>query len=335
MVKNDIFNVTLNDKDKKIELLFQYFRKNGFPNYNIKDYNSHKELLKVINFDDNKILDGDKIKQVMNGCGFLWTYFPHWIEIPCGNDTALIDNWNDDDKLRALIRKTYDWQLKHGNGKFTINRIRQNAKVYCSKQSVSNFRPTVAKYIYNTYGNKGVVFDMCSGFGGRLLGFLASNCKKYIGCEPSTKTYEGLIQLKNDFSYVDKKVEIHKLGCEDIILEPNSVDLCFTSPPYFDTEKYSNEETQSYIKYPNKTEWLEGFLYTMFYKCFKILKDNGYLILNIANVKTFIDLEQEAIKGAYLAGFELVDTKYLILSSIAGKGVKKEPIFIFKKVLNR
>lgn len=330
-MNKDIFKVTTEDKDEKIELLFKYFRQNGFPNYNIKDYNPHKELEKVISFDDNKLLVGDDLKQVMNGCGFLWTYFPHWVEIPCGNDVALIDNWNDDEKLKTLIRKTYDWQLKHGNGSFTINRIRQNAKVYCAKQSVSNFRPTVAKYIYNTYGNNGTVFDMCSGFGGRLFGFLASNCKKYIGCEPSTKTYEGLIKLKNDFSYVNKKVELHKIGCEEIELEPESVDLCFTSPPYFDTEKYSNEETQSYIKYPNKTEWTEGFLYTMFYKCYKALKKGGYLILNIANVNSFVDLEQEAINGAYLAGFELVDIKYLILSSIAGKGVKKEPIFIFKK----
>jgi len=91
--------------------------------------------------------------------------FPHWIDIKCaGEKNTLSENWDDDDKLRKLILKTYKWQLKHGNGKFTTNRIRQNAKVYCSKQSVSNFRPTVAKYIYNIYGNSGNVWDMSGGY---------------------------------------------------------------------------------------------------------------------------------------------------------------------------
>ena len=144
-----------------------------------------------------------------------------------------------------------------------------------NKQSVSNFRPMVAKYIYNTYGNNGIVWDMSCGWGGRLLGFLASNCKKYIGTEPSTKTFNGLLDMKKDYEYVNKDIELHKIGSEDFKPISESIDLCFTSPPYFNTEKYSNEPTQSYIKYPTENEWVNGYLKDTICNCYKALKMGG------------------------------------------------------------
>ena len=326
------FKVDVSKRQEELEYLFNYWRNKGFPNYTKEEYDYKKELAKIINFDDSKILNGKDLKQTMHGCGFLWTYFPHWITIRCCEDKSIIDNWNDDEKLKSLIRKTYDYEIKHNGGRFTVNRLRQNAKVYCSKQSVSNFRPTVAKYIYNTYGNNGVIWDMSGGFGGRLLGFLASNCKHYIATEPSTLTYEGLLKIKNDYSYVDKKVEIFKMGSEDFIPKKESLDLCFTSPPYFDTEKYSEEQSQSYIKFVTRQKWLDGFLRRTIENCYFALKENGYMIINIANVKSFQNLEQETVRLANETGFELTDTLYLTLSSIAGKGIKREPVFVFQKM---
>ena len=281
-------------------------------------------------FDEKSILQGKDLKQTMNGCGFLWTYFPHWNTVKCGgDDKSVLDHWNNDEELYTLIRKTVDYEIKHNKGIFTTNRLRQNSKVYCSKQSVSNFRPTVAKYIYNTYGNNGVVWDMSSGFGGRLLGFLASNCSKYIGTDPSTPTYNGLLEMKKDYEYLCKDIELLCKGSETYVPKENSLDLCFTSPPYFDTEKYTDEDTQSYKKFPTTQMWLNGFLKQTIENCYIGLKDSGYLIINIANTKSYKTIEDDLLVVANEVGFELVDTLYLILSSIAGKGVKREPVFIF------
>lgn len=327
------FKIDKYNQKEKIQKIFQYYKKHGFPNYNQNKYDKNKELQKLINFNESNIFIEDKkiIKQTMHSCGFLWTYFPHWIEVRCKNDMSLIDNWNDDIKLYSLIEKTYNYILKHGNGNWTENRIRQNAKVYCSKQSVSNFRPTVAKFIYNKFGNSGTVWDMSCGWGGRLFGFLASNCKKYIGTDPSTRTYEGLEKIKKDYTYIQKEIELHKIGSEDFCPEENSVDLCFTSPPYFDTEKYSEEQTQSYIKFPTIQKWVHGFLEQTFINCKKSLKSNGKLIINIANIDKY-DLEDITINTAIKCGFELEDKYLMELSSISGKGAKFEPIFIFKKI---
>ena len=321
--------------DESVENLCRYWREKGFPNYDSDSYDKKKELDKIIKFDESTIFKDGCFNQTMHGCGFLWTYFPHWIDVKCGKDEkSLIENWNDNEQLKSMMKKTLKFVIKYEYGKLSINRLRQNAKVYCSKQSVSNFRPTVAKYIYNTYGNNGVIWDMSSGWGGRLLGFLSSNCKKYIGTEPSTETFDGLIKLRNDFSYVNKEIELYKMGSEDFVPEKESLDLCFTSPPYFDTEKYSTEETQSYIKYSTKDNWINGYLKKTIENCYYGLKNNSYMIINIANTQEYDFLEKETIRLSTEIGFNHINTYHLKLSSISGKGVKKEPVFMFKKEIS-
>lgn len=319
------------NEQAQIDELFNYYRDYGFPNYNRQDYKKEHELDKICAFDERSIEHGVKLTQTMHGCGFLWTYFPHWIDVECNNGPSLAKCWANDDMLLTLIKKTYHWQEKHGHGFFTVNRLRQNAKVYCSRQAVSNFRPTVAKFIMNTYGNNGAVWDMCSGWGGRLLGFLASDMRKYIGTEPSSKTYQGLQEIKKDFSYVGKEIELYCRCSEDFQPTPCSLDLCFTSPPYYDTEHYSNESTQSYLKYPTYQLWAEKFLGQTIKNCYVGLKPGGILALNIANTPKYASLERDACAAAIGCGFSLYCVHRMVLSSIAGKGEKTEPIFIFRK----
>ena len=69
--------------------------------------------------------------------------------------------------------------------------------------------------------------------------------------------------------------------------------MCFTSPPYFDTEKYSEEPTQSYIKFPKENDWISGFLIKTIKNCHYGLKNEGYLALNIA--KTFEGLSSDFV----------------------------------------
>jgi hypothetical protein len=316
-VTQDVFEIK--DIDNALDVIFRYHRKQGFPHYNIPKIRRLRELTKLKNFDENGIFHDGKLDQTMHCLSLAWTYFPHWVEVACGNNTLKpIDYWNDDDKLKEIIKKTWDWQLKHGNGKFTLNRLRQNFKIYGGNQSVSNFRPTAAKYIYNTYGNNGVIWDMSCGWGGRLIGFLASDCKKYIGTEPSTKTFEGLLKLENELNIDNKIVELHKLGSEVFRPEKDTLDLCFTSPPYFDTEKYSDEETQSYKKYPSTDLWINGFLKDTISNCFHGLKKDGYMLMNIANTPKYKVIETETIRLSKEVGFDHIDTLYLVLSSVAG-----------------
>lgn len=322
------------DLDTEVEKLFHFYRENGYPNYSPENYDIRKEYRKLCDFNELSLVDGKTIKQNMLGLGILWTYFPHWVDVVCGNQQkSLRELWDDDTELRKLIRKTYVWKLKHGEPHWTHNRIRQNAKVYLAKQSVSNFRPTVAKLIYNLYGNNGDILDMSSGFGGRLFGFFASDCKTYTGIEPSSKTCEGLVNMISDLEWTGKSAEIYQTGSE--IYNPkwdDSFDLCFTSPPYFDTEKYSDEDTQSYRKYTTLDFWLEGFLKSTIENCWGYTKDDGHMVINIADTTKHKGLEEATVRYAVNCGFEFVDTLQMEMSAISkSKGRKTEPVFVFKK----
>ena len=328
------------DIDYGIDVIFDYYRRHGFPHYTIREDEKHTHMRKLQKFDVDSIFINNEIIQTMHCLRLAWTYFPHFWEIKCGGaKQSPMDIYNDDDKFKSTIRKCWNWNLKHFKGeeemeknKFHENRLRQSLKIYTGTQSVSNFRPTAAKLIYEKFGGDGVIRDMSSGWGGRLLGFLASsNTKHYIGTEPSTRTYEGLLKMKKDFSYISKKVDIYKQGSEDFIPKKESLDLCFTSPPYFDTEKYSDEPTQSYIKFPTGDKWMNEFIRKTMENCYYGLKKNCYMLINIANTPRHKFIEDGTIRVAEETGFTHEDILQLTLSSVMGSGYKYEPIFVFKK----
>ena len=327
------------DIDYGVDIIFDYYRRHGFPHYKIREEEKHEHMRKLKKFDIDTIFIDNQIVQTMHWLRLAWSYFPHFWTINCGSAKYTpMDIYNDDDKFKSAIRKTWNWNLKHFKGeenqdkkKFRENRLRQTLKIHTNSQSVSNFRPSAAKLIYEKFGGDGVVWDMSAGFGGRLLGFLAaSNTKHYIGTEPSTRAYEGLLQICEDFFYINKKVDIYKQGSEDSVFG-ESLDLCFTSPPYFDTEKYSDEPTQSYIKYPTQDEWVNGFLRSTIENCYIGLKKGGYMLYNIANTSKYKFIEEETVKISKELGFAQEETLQLTLSSVMGAGYKYEPIFVFKK----
>jgi len=324
--------------DYGVEVIFNYYRRHGFPHYTIREDEKHDHMRKLQKFDIDTILDGDKIVQTMHGLRMAWTYFPHFWEVRCGSaKQSPMEIFYDDEKFKRTIKKCWKWCVKTYKGEnegtknvMHENRLRQSIKIYTGTQSVSNFRPTAAKLIYEKFGGD-TIWDMSCGWGGRLIGFLASSRKRYIGTEPSSLTFEGLQKIKEDFFYLKKSVELHKLGSEEFIPDRNSLDLCFTSPPYFDTEKYSDENTQSYIKFPTKEEWVNGFLRKTIENCYRGLKDGKYMLINIANTPKYKFIEEETQKIAKELGFVQNDTLQLTLSSVMGAGYKYEPIFVFKK----
>ena len=318
------------------EGLFRYYRGKGFPNYPREAYSVRAELDKIISANRDEFYSESTMiyGKYPSANGFLFSYFPHWIDVGCGQSASLRDSWNDDRLLRQLIRKTVTYCKKHGED-WTENRVRQNAKVYCAKQSVSNFNPICAKLIYDEFAHNGTVYDMSMGWGGRLLGFYGSTATRYIGTDPSVRTYLGLQELNTDLaraSRVRKSVAMFNYGSELFSPEPiiGTVDLCFTSPPYFDTERYSEEPTQSYIAYPEPSAWIAGFLGKTISNCFGLLKRDGVLAINIADTAK-VKFSDKIIRIAEGCGFRYVETRKYEISSISKTSAKVEPLYIFAK----
>lgn len=312
-----------------VEQIIRHYRTNGFPHYAMPLVERQREFAKLCRANFDSLVSGQIIKQTMAGLGLAWHYFPHAWEVKCNGLLTPMEVFSSDELFRKALRKRLTWGTY-----ISDSGIRKALKTFSGAQAVSNFRPTAAAAIYRHLGGR-VVWDMSCGFGGRLLGALASGyVQKYIGTEPSGKTYDALLEIKRDF-YNSVAVELHQCGSEDYRPEPESLDLCFTSPPYFDCEKYSDEITQSYIKFPGKELWLRSFMGETIANCHAGLRRSGLLALNIAPVKSYPEVVDDVKALAISIGFKHQRTMQLELSRMMGtkqKGAYKyEPILVFEK----
>jgi len=207
-------------------------------------------------------------------------------------------------------------------------------------QKLGNFMPIVAKTIYEKYcpEKNANILDISAGFGGRLVGAMSSKYHySYTGVDPSTEAIEGLHKLIA-FLGVENRAKVIKLPFEesDKELEDNNFDLCFTSPPYFGKEVYSNEGTQSCNRYKEIEEWRKGFLESSFKIVLKKLKRGKYMLINIADVRIrgkVYPLEELTIDTAKKVGFNYKGFRIMEMSKIPSmeKKFKNEKIFIFQK----
>lgn len=326
--KTEWENLSEADTLRIIDGLFDYYRRFGYPHYSYNATEKAKELDKIRAFDYGQLISDGTIRQTMHGLGLAWSYFPHALSVRVGKMLTPSEVFEDDDLLRKALAR----RLKRGTY-ISHSGIRKAIRTYSGVQAVSNFRPTAAAAIYDSFAPEdATVWDCSCGFGGRLLGAIASrNVATYIGTDPGADTMTGLHELAADLSGVTD-VKLHQVGSEDFVCDPQSVDLCFTSPPYFDTERYSNEDTQSWVRYGSPSDWNEGFLRGTIESCRSALKSSGWLILNVANVTSHPTLVEDTIRIAVESGFAHTTTLRLALSSIAKGGYKYEPVLVFKPV---
>lgn len=312
--------------DEYVQRVFAHYKKNGFPYYKLNKSDRIIQFQKLVDFNSKSLLDENRLKQVMLGLNLATYYMPHIFHTRSNKFQSPYDAFCDDDTLLKVIKK----RIKYGDNMSDMG-LRKTLSWISGTQKVSNFRPTVAKYIYDNYSGNGNVLDFSAGYGGRLFGALSSNkVKSYTGVDPCEKTVKGLQNIVDDF--LVKQVRIIQSPFEELQFESNSFDLAFSSPPYFNTEEYDNDETQSYIKFPTKELWRVGFLEKSIRLCFDSIKPNGYFCINVANVKTYPQFENDVIEIATNVGFTLVKTYQMALSALMRSGFKYEPIFIFQKL---
>jgi tRNA1(Val) A37 N6-methylase TrmN6 len=137
------------------------------------------------------------------------------------------------------------------------------------------------------------------------------------------------------------ETELHMLGSETQEmrdkLKPNSVACIVWSPPYFSTEEYSDEPTQSSIKFQTPDAWLTGFIGQTLETFGYCLKEGGTLAINVADVDSYPNLTREFVRYAQSHGWHLTRIMQLVLSRGMGakhKGSHKhEAVFVLKNKL--
>lgn len=168
-----------------------------------------------------------------------------------------------------------------------INNTKLRSAISLRKYIASQFKPSVAKCIYELFDAKNVL-DFSSGWGDRLAGFYsASNTQSYTGIDPNERVYNEYSKQINLYEkYTKKEVSFINLPAEEVnfdLLNKN-FDFIFTSPPYFNVERYTQESNQSWKKFKKLDSWLENFLFNVLEKSWNALEEGGILAINISDV---------------------------------------------------
>ena len=196
--------------------------------------------------------------------------------------------WESEKFMTSLMGAAYSLKLPYIDKKYLRTMISLR-KYICSQ-----FKPNVAKILYDKLGSKNIL-DFSAGWGDRLAGFYGSETGEfYKGIDPRKENHpiykeQSLFYEKHRSMFeVEKKSLFLESPAEDVDFSEyeNKFDTVFTSPPYFNVERYSYDDTQSWVKYKDITDWNEKFLQKTLKNLWCSVKAGGYLLVNISDVYT-------------------------------------------------
>jgi len=267
-------------------------------------------------------------------------------------------------------------------------KILQVFRLSCGQPAV-NFPALTAKYLYENFTNHIkqdepiIIYDSSAGWGGRIIGAMSTRKQvHYVGTDPNPDNYIDEIQ-KSRYDYVadfynkncidnhsdsfnkffsvksqSNTFETFTDGSELIYKNPKfkkykgKLDIAFTSPPYFNRERYGDVGTgQSWDKYSDYDNWRDNFLKPTLTTIYEYLKNDRYILWNIASIKvgkdTYFDLEGDSIKILKELGCEYKGKIKMLMTRMIGldpsktgiknsvkhknKIYKYEPIYVFHK----
>jgi len=331
---DDFKNCSLEVQDMYVRDVISKIRTvNVFPIYR---YTREGILQEIRSCFKKKIMfSGDRLRtQSYVGLTLLDFMFPNLHTIETGNSKRnnMYSRFYDDDKLAKCLNR----HMKN----YRFNNMRTPFFMYGRYfwQTATNFMPMRAKALCERFcKRRGTVYDFSAGYGGRMLGTLSSaNEYKYIACEPNTETWVNLHRLGQYIEIVSQRshsYEVHNIGSEDFILPKESVDFAYSCPPFYGLERYTNEATQSFVKYPKYEDWLEHYVkptINNIYNCLK--KDCFYAVIlcDIYYINKKYLLRTDWDRIAISRGFVL-HSIYGINSKTRKANDNNEAVYVYRK----
>jgi len=112
---------------------------------------------------------------------------------------------------------------------------------------------------------------------------MSSDAESYVGIDPNKNLFGNYNKMVNEYNSDNKKITLLNECAENVNIS-NKFDFIFTSPPYFNIERYTQEENQSFKKYRKLENWLELFLFNVIGKFWENLEIGGHMAINISDV---------------------------------------------------
>ncbi len=232
-------------------------------------------------------------------------FFPNFYDIADSKGRSFANSWTSDN-----LQKVLRWNRKSHSTPY-LSELKRGIYFCCGLTKSTMYRPQMAKLLCMNYKPE-IVLDPCAGWGGRMLGVVSSGAK-YIAFEPNTKTYNNLQELIIFLNIQDSV----RIICDDALkmdeYDLPKVDMVLTSPPYFDVEVYTKEDTQSITNISDYSAWVDRFLNPLIEKSLSHLNPDGVSCWNVGKVGNK-DMREDVIRSHNNLGYNL-DQTFSVISS--------------------
>eukprot|EP01043_Picozoa_sp_COSAG02_P006078 COSAG02_NODE_169_length_31557_cov_25.092473_26_plen_1129_part_00 len=171
------------------------------------------------------------------------------------------------------------------------------------------------------------VLDASGGWGDRLTGFMASATVQNITLIEPRKSACTAFRKQYDDVNCSKILKILNGSAETMLSHVQGpVDLCFTSPPYWPSEEYSNVDGgQVHDTCSTAKEYLENFLIPTLSAQASLLSARGVLAININDVKRETPVCQRMLDAME----KRTDIVFASTILIQFSGKKREPLYVW------
>lgn len=212
------------------------------------------------------------------GLSIIKRNMPHIYDVQNYKGQSIKNLWS-----KEILEKVLRVNRKSHSSTYVSEIIRQIGFA-AGTSKVTIYRPLLTKRIVEYFDAKNVL-DPCIGWGGRMIGSVCIEGVKYTGFEPCVNTYNGLCTIREELklgesvSIINEPAEngMRNLSCE--------YDMILTSPPYYNLEIYSDEDTQSH-NYGSYELWVENFLRPVIEIGLTKLVEGGKSCWSVKNFRT-------------------------------------------------
>lgn len=332
----DLLGQSARQRERLIEAAVGYWRSMGFPfsHLETEQIHTHYNAFRQSNCSPLKDLAHSGSSTV--GLRLANSYHPQmWLARSHGHLRSPLEYFNDDTHLAQMLERA---------PKFWPNRrcwaaqaVRNLCRIYYGGR-VANFRPMLARSIYETYSRVGeTVIDFSAGYGGRMLAAMSVD-RHYVGLDPATAQIRGLLAMRRDLvGLAPGTAELINECAEDALpsITSGSASLVFSSPPFHDLEVYSDESNQSSCRFPEYEDWCKGFLKPVIEQSFRVLRRGGLFAIHVpSDLKSSIRRDAFAFAAARFAFVRRHEVEMRcrpLQRAKAGTSTRQEPIGVFRK----
>jgi hypothetical protein len=248
-----------------------------------------------------------------------------------GNSKTMLELSNDKNNIKNIMVSLQEYNLD-------ISYKKVATSIYKQAKMCSYFPINIVYGFYKHFNAKSVL-DISTGWGDRLTAACLADMI-YYGADPNTCNvpfYNQMIELFGD----KNKQKFVTVGFEDLEIK-DTYDLVFSSPPFFELEKYSEDKGQSHLAYTTGHAWVYDFLFVCIKKAWKHLNNGGNMCLYMNDyyklsyceemVKFCID-NLDGCEYSGVIGFMMVygETGDAVPDEYWETPVKSQPLWVFHK----